>query len=245
MGIGLGQGPCAELAGAALDGAEQRAPGVVRDPRPLQVGVQVLLQGVVAGHRMGLAALFLQADPQPPILRVDVLDAHGQGRADPGEGEHHQADQGPIAPADRRVGLDARQQLPGLGRVEHRGLAGAHAVPGAAHRGGRIQCNHLPRHQPVKEMAQRGQALLDRRRGVGTRLLLDPGRHVQRLHRVQGRHPSGLAPGEKVPHRAGVGPPGVRVADLRGEEFEKAQLGVCAGGDHQGGQPVEGPGREQ
>ena len=26
-------------------------------------------------------------------------------------------------------------------------------------------------------MAQRGQALLDRRRGMGARLLLDPGRH--------------------------------------------------------------------
>lgn len=41
-----------------------------------------------------------------------------------------------------------------------------------------------------------------------------------------------LAPSEKVAHRAGVGPPGVRVADLCGEELEKPELGAFAGGDH-------------
>ncbi len=59
---------------------------------------------------------------------------------------------------------------------------------------------------------------------------------MQRLH-VGDRHDAGaVAPGHKLPRRLGVGAARVLVADLSGEEFEKARACVRAGGgDKRGG----------
>ena len=46
----------------------------------------------------------MQADPPALALRVVVLDPHGDGGADPGEGEGHDADQRTVAQPDDRGG---------------------------------------------------------------------------------------------------------------------------------------------
>jgi hypothetical protein len=75
----------------------------------------------MARHLVTLAALFAQPHPQPPVLRVDVVDAHRERGADPRKRKHHQADQRPVAQAGRCADIDAVEQLPRLGRIEHRG----------------------------------------------------------------------------------------------------------------------------
>ncbi len=62
-------------------------------------------------------------------------------------------------------------------------------------------------------MANRGQPLLDGRRGQRLRLPLDPGGHVQRLHRGDRRHAATGAPGEKLADRVRVRAACVRVAN--------------------------------
>ena len=88
---------------------------------------------------------------------------------------------------------------------EHRRLAGFDAMGGAAHRGSRIDRHHLPRHQPVEQMPDCGQALLDGRRGQLPRLRLAPCRHMERLHGGERGHPRSFAPGEEAGYGAVAG----------------------------------------
>jgi hypothetical protein len=67
--------------------------------------------------------------------------------------------------------------------------------------------------QPVKEMPDRREPLLDGGRRVGPRLQLDPDRDVQRLHGGNRRHAGVAAPGEEVAGRACVRASRVRIAD--------------------------------
>lgn len=85
-------------------------------------------------------------------------------------------------------------------------------------------------------MAYRRQPLLRRCRRVVAGLLFGPGGDVQRLHHGDRRDAVVLAPGHEVGDRPAVGPAGVRVADLRGEEFQKPYAGALAGGGDQRGQ---------
>jgi hypothetical protein len=55
---------------------------------------------------MASAAFLLQAHPEPPVLRVHVLDAHADGRADAGEGIDHEADERAVAQADDGRDID-------------------------------------------------------------------------------------------------------------------------------------------
>lgn len=62
---------------------------------------------------------------------------------------------------------------------------------------------------------------------------IHPGRDMQRLH-LGNRPDAGIrAPSAKNRHGAHVGPPCVRVADVRGKEFQKAKAGTLAGGRYQ------------
>jgi len=63
-----------------------------------------------------------------------------------------------------------------------------------AYRGSGDYRQRLAGHQPVEQMAQRGEALLDARRRKRLRLLLDPGGNVQRLHGCDRRHTAIRAP---------------------------------------------------
>ena len=163
------------------------------------------------------------------MLHVDVLGLHSERGADAGEAVDHQCDQRPIAQARRCRDVDAVEQLPRLGGIEHRRLALAHDMRRPAHGRGRINRHHLAGHQPVEQVADGGELLLDRGRGNLARLRFDPGRDMQRLHGYERWHAMHLAPGQKLGHGTAVGPAGVLVADRRGEELEETPLRLIAG----------------
>ena len=57
----------------------------------------------MAGEFGHLAAFFVEPDPAAALLNVVVLDLHGDGRADAGEGVAHESDERAIAEADERA----------------------------------------------------------------------------------------------------------------------------------------------
>lgn len=148
----------------------------------ITIGNQILLQTMMAGPLVAPAALFMKPHPQAPALHEHIFDAHRQGRTDPRERIYHQANQRPIAQAGRRRHVDRIEQAARLAWIRHGRLAAPDAVRRPPHQYGRIYRHHLTGHQPVKEMADAAQALLDGRRRYVAAELLDSGNHVQRLH---------------------------------------------------------------
>ncbi len=136
---------------------------------------------MVTWHLVLLAALFLQLHPESPVLDKDVLDRHGERGADPAEAVDHQRDQRPVDQPYQCADVVAVEQLPGLGRVEHRRLTFPNTVRRPAHRGSRVKRHDLAHDQPVEQVADGGELLLHRRRGTLTSLALDPRSHMQRL----------------------------------------------------------------
>jgi len=132
-----------------------------------------------------------------------------------------------------RRDIDAVEQRPRFYRIEHRRLPGCHDVPRPAHRAGRVDWHDLAGHQPIEQVTDRSEPLLDARRGQFACCLLDPGCDMHRLHGRDRRHADGRAPGQEFLSSAGIGPARVRVADIGGEEFEKARRGALAGGGNQ------------
>ena len=63
IGVRLGQGIAGKLAGRAAVGLEQKRLRIAREPRAVDVRVQVGFEIVVAGHGVLLAALLVQAHP--------------------------------------------------------------------------------------------------------------------------------------------------------------------------------------
>ena len=88
----------------------------MRKAAAVDVGVQITLKIVVAGHDVMLATLLLQAHPETAVLHEHVFDLHGERRANAREGIDHQANQ------------RAR-----LLRIEHWRLADLHHMPRPAH----------------------------------------------------------------------------------------------------------------
>ena len=119
----------------------------------------------MARHRVALAALLAQPHPQAAVLCERVLDCHPERRADPREGIDHEPDQRAIAQTGLRRDIDAVEQRARLGRIEHWRLPARHDVPGPAHRAGRVDRHDLADHEPIEQMAQRREPLLDGRRG--------------------------------------------------------------------------------
>ena len=97
VGIGLGKRRRRQRIRAAADRPKQRPLRIAGEAAAVDIGVKVGLKIVVAGHFMALAALLVQANPQPAVLHVNVLDLHRERRADAGEGIDHEADQGAVA----------------------------------------------------------------------------------------------------------------------------------------------------
>jgi hypothetical protein len=109
-------------------------------------------------------------------------------------------------------------------------LPGRHDVPGPAHRAGRIDRHHLAGDEPIEQVADRGEPLLDARRRELARASLDPRGDVHWLHGADRRHAGARAPGQEFIGGAGVGPARVRVADVGGEELEEAHASAdCPG----------------
>jgi hypothetical protein len=99
----------------------------------------------------------------------------------------------------------------------------------------RIDLERMANHQPVKDHAQRGQVLFDRRLGQLALQFLDIGGDVQRLHIAQARQSPALAeaaplaPVGKAARGLVIGAARILVADIGGEEAEEALGGFRIG----------------
>jgi hypothetical protein len=101
----------------------------------LDVVLQVSFEIMVAGHSVFLAAFFVEAHPQTPVLPIDVRHGHAKRRTDAREGKTQKADQRPIAQANDGCGVDAVQELTRFDRPQYRRLANPDHIFGAAHGG--------------------------------------------------------------------------------------------------------------
>ncbi len=116
--------------------------------------------------------------------------------------------------------LDRVEQPAGFFPRQHRRLALPDDVAGTAHRMGRVRLEHLAHHQPVEQPPQRREVLLDGGRRRGALHLLEKGRHVEGFDRIEPGDAAGLAPGREAPGGHPVGPAGMVVGDLGGEELK-------------------------
>ena len=102
-------------------------------------------------------------------------------------------------------------------------------VLGPADNRGRIAANHLANNQPIIEHPDRRQVLLDAWRRACLTEILDVAGDMHRLDGIKTPQPSLLAPAEEFRHRPGIGSPGIGIADIGGEELDKADGGVLSG----------------
>jgi hypothetical protein len=96
-------------------------------------------------------------------------------------------------------------------------------VVGPAHRTRRVDRHDLAGNEPVEQMPDRGEPLLDARRRELARPSLDPGGDMHRLHGLDRRHAGSDAPGQEFLSGAAICPARVWVADVGREEFEEAR----------------------
>jgi hypothetical protein len=105
---------------------------------------------------------------------------------------------------------------------------------GPAHRAGRVDRRNLISDEPLEQMTNRGQPLLDTgccELGVPDSLRVATCSAAQRRSTA----PPGLgAPGQKFLRGAGMSAARARVADVRREEFGEAYAGALAGDDDEG-----------
>ena len=98
-GVGLRHRAIGQNAGAPDRRAEQRTPAIIGNFGGLDVVLQVGLEMMVTGHRVFLAAFFVQTDPEAAMLPEHVGHGHTERRADAREGKNQQANQCPVAQA--------------------------------------------------------------------------------------------------------------------------------------------------
>ena len=229
----------------ARHGTEQRSFTVAGDPRRLDIGIEITLEQVVAGHVVALAALLVQPQPHAPALGVVVANGHSQGRGDAREAVDQHADQCPVAQADHLIGRQAVEQIARFVRAENRGFPAGDAVLGPAHHGGRVGRQDLTDDQPVEQHAQGGELLLDGRHGVVPAEPLHPGGDVYRLDLAEPGDAALAHEAEKPAYRPRIGISRIGVGNLRGEEFEEPPLRPIAGGNDQRRQQDRVIGRDQ
>ncbi len=100
-------------------------------------------------------------------------------------------------------------------------------------RRGAIGRDHLADDQPVEQMPDRGKPLLHRGRGRSLRLRLELGGDVQRwLYLAERGYSVFLAPAPEQFDSMAVGYAGI--ADVGGEELQKAARGLFATGSDEG-----------
>lgn len=219
-----------EDARASTHRPEQRALLVLTDAGRGDVGVEHLLELMVGGHLVVLAAFLLQ--PEPPLFArwVVVADVHRQRRRDPREAVDEQGNERPVAQAAQGVRGDAVEELARLVRGKDRGLAGLNHVLGPAGRGGRVVGHDLADDEPVEEHPDCGEVLLGRRCCVCAGHLLDVAGDVVRADRGELMDVPDLEPTEEVADVPVVRGARVPVADVRGEKLQEPVRGVLASG---------------
>jgi hypothetical protein len=145
-----------------------------------------------------------------------------------------QRDRRAVAQAGMRRDIDAVEQRARLGRIEHRGLSRRDDVPGAVHRVCRVDRYNLAIDQPIEQVPQRREPLLDRGRRQLARRRLDPRRD---MHWLDGgdRYAGTRTPREEFFRSSSIGASRMRVADVGREEFEEADRRALTGrGDERG-----------
>ena len=104
----------------------------------------------------------------------------------------------------------------------------------------RVHRHDLAGHQPVEQHPHRGEVLLRARLGVRLLVLsLNVGGDDGGTNLAEVMNSVPTAPRKKVGHGPTVGPAGVRVPDVGGEEFDDPPSSTIARGDDQGRQPVD------
>ena len=134
----------------------------LRELRHLDIGVEVLIKIVMAGHRMEFSTFLVQPHPGPSPLDIHIFHRHRERRADPGKRIDHQPDQGPIAQAHERLHIDRIEEHPRFLRREHRRLAFLRGILWPTDRARRIRWDDLADHEPIEEHPDRGEMLFHR-----------------------------------------------------------------------------------
>jgi hypothetical protein len=137
-----------------------------------------------------------------------------------------------FAQACRPRRVDAVEQRARFRRIEHRRLPGRDDMARPAHRSGRIDRHDLAGDEPVEQMTDRGEPLLDARGGQLARRQLDPRRDMHRLNGGDRWHADARAPAEEFIGRAGIGAARVRVCGcwrrrIRGSACRRARLAAA------------------
>ena len=216
-----------------LGGAEQEPFAVLGDAGGVDVGAEFFGQRMVAGHDVMFSAFLVQPELPSRALRPEILNLHLQRRANPGEGIGEGGDQRPVAQIAHRLGRDGVEQLAPFLAVEHRRLTGFHDVLRAAYGGGRVMGKNLTGDQPVEQHADGGELLLHVRGGMALCATLYICTDIEWPDRSEAAALC-FTPVEERGARPGVGPPGIRVADIGGEEIDVAPGGLIAGVGDQG-----------
>ena len=143
--------------------------------------------------------------------------------------------------ADKRAGVDRIEEAAGLPGRQHRCLAGFHNVPGTPYRAGRIEGHHLADYEPVEQHPDGRQVLLDGRRCVDRRQLLDVRGNQHRLdlleHQALDLAPIGKPVGGRQVRHARV-----RVSDVGSEKFPKPSFGFVGAREQHRGELARNPG---
>jgi hypothetical protein len=106
----------------AFFGAKERTLPVLGDAGTGDVLLEVAITIVVGGHRVRLATFFVNTNPAAASLHDEVLDLHRHHCAHTGEGVDHHPDQGAVAQAVERFGVDRIQDGPRIIGRQHRGF---------------------------------------------------------------------------------------------------------------------------
>ena len=198
----------------------------------VDIGVDKLLRFVMRRDLMILAAFFMEAVPGALADLVIVLDIHAGDRPDPGKAVDHHPGQRPISEAGDAIAWDSFQEQARLVRLKNRGLAALHHMLRPAHCSGRVHRQDLPNHHPIEQHADRSKVELDARRRQPLADGFDVGGDENGLDLVE-TDLATVAPGAEIRHGTAIaiGPPGIGITDIGGEELEKPFFRALAGGD--------------
>ena len=116
----------------------------------------------MARHGVRLAAFLAQPHPKPPVLREHVLDLHAERRADAGEADRPSIRSAPGRAARHGVVMSILSSSARASSGASTGVLPTFTTcDGPRTDAGRVHRHHLAGHQPVEQMAQRRQPLLD------------------------------------------------------------------------------------
>jgi hypothetical protein len=188
-----------------------------------------------------LAAFFLEPEPRPLSVRVEVLDVHAGHSADASEAENHDGDDRTVAQADQCRGVDTVEEFAGVIGGQDGRLSTLHDVTRAAHGGRGVHRDDLSDDEVIEQHADGGEVLLYGRLGEALAEFFNVSSHDDRFEPFE-RETFPFAPGAELSNGASVCGASIPVANIGGEELDEAMRSVVAGG---GDESRQGVGTEQ